>query len=197
MSLPGDPNSGQFASVGPLGVDVAAGAGFDVLFNGGLNNAFIAVDVAGTFSLHRINLVTGAASPAIGTFPPGFEPVAGIAIAVIPGFQPGVDNVRPSVRITEPQRRRTTTTHRSVPIRGTTYDDSGVALIEVKPGRGQPYRNANETTNWRRSIQLEPGRNAVRARATDDAGNRSVVRRVIIVRQVRPSAATPSPTPAM
>ena len=54
------PNAGAITAIGPLGVDAAALAGFDILAEG--NVAYAALQVAGTSGLYTVNLSTGAAT---------------------------------------------------------------------------------------------------------------------------------------
>lgn len=54
------PNGGVITPIGPLGVDVADNAGFDITANDGV--AYAALSVGGVTSLYTINLTTGAAT---------------------------------------------------------------------------------------------------------------------------------------
>ncbi len=84
LVLSGNPNGGTFDVVGTgLGVDIDSVAGFDIFTGNGLNKAYAAVKLASAsvYTLHIINLTTGAAGPAIGQFPAGFEPVGGFTIS--------------------------------------------------------------------------------------------------------------------
>ena len=54
------PNNGTLAPVGPLGVDTSDDVGFDITANDGV--AFATLTIGGTTRLHRIDLVTGAAT---------------------------------------------------------------------------------------------------------------------------------------
>ncbi len=74
-------NAGLVDVVGPLGADVGPNVSFDIATANGQNIGYIVVTAAaGVYTLHTVNLTTGAASPALGTFPAGFEPVSGFAI---------------------------------------------------------------------------------------------------------------------
>lgn len=86
LVLSGNPNGGTFDVVGMgLGVDIDAVAGFDIFTGNGQNKAYAVVKLASgpTYTLHTIDLTTGVAGPAIGTFPVGYEPVGGFTIAAV------------------------------------------------------------------------------------------------------------------
>lgn len=86
LVLSGNPNGGTFDVVGMgLGIDIDAVAGFDIITANGLNKAYAAVKLASAsvYTLHTVNLETGVAGPAIGTFPLGFEPVGGFTISTV------------------------------------------------------------------------------------------------------------------
>ena len=78
----GNPNAGDLAAVGPLGIDIASIAGFDIA---GTNNAAIAavnVGTATTSDLYNISLTTGAATR-VNTIGGG-ERVRGVTMTAIP-----------------------------------------------------------------------------------------------------------------
>jgi uncharacterized protein DUF4394 len=78
----GNPNNGDLAPVGPLGIDIQTIAGFDIA---GTNNSSIAaVNLAGatTSELHNVNLITGA-STKVNTIGGG-ERVRELALTAIP-----------------------------------------------------------------------------------------------------------------
>lgn len=182
VNLPSSPNSGQFQLVGSLGVNVADVAGFDIVYAQNANVGYIAVNANGSYTLHRVNLVTGEAGPSLGTFPSGFEPVAGLAIAVIPSSAT-TDATRPVVRITSPSDARTVVFRPSFRLRGTASDNVGVARVQVKIGN-KAYRNVGgRLSRWSKVVNLKRGVNVVRVRAQDAAGNVSAVRTVRFVRR--------------
>ena len=182
VNLPSNPNSGQFQLVGSLGVDVSNVAGFDIVYAQNANVGYIAVNAGGSYTLHRVNLVTGEAGPSLGTFPSGFEPVGGLAIAVIPRSAT-TDATRPVVRITNPSRARTTVFRPAFRLRGTASDNVGVTRVQVKVG-SKAYRNVGgRLTRWSKVVNLKRGVNVVRVRAQDAAGNVSTVRTVRLVRR--------------
>lgn len=84
---PNSPNGGAITTIGPLGVNTTADAGFDIdaELGGGsvVNNAFAALTPAATPTatrLYEVNLATGAATPT-GTGPiPGGAALEGIAV---------------------------------------------------------------------------------------------------------------------
>lgn len=80
LAIQNPPNNGVLSTVGALGVDAAASAGFDISRRG--NTAYGAFDVGGTTGLYRIDLATGAAT-LLGTIGNGAA-VRGIAVAPPP-----------------------------------------------------------------------------------------------------------------
>jgi hypothetical protein len=76
------PNDGVLNTVGKLGVNVTANAGFDVISSGDNNTAFAALQVEGekTSKLYSINLTTGAAT-LIGKIA-GKNPLVGLAVVL-------------------------------------------------------------------------------------------------------------------
>lgn len=77
-----NPNAGLLSTVGLLGVDFDANAGFDIYTNNGTNSAFGALRVGGVTGLYSINLATGAAS-LVGAIGDGSDLFFGLA--VVPG----------------------------------------------------------------------------------------------------------------
>ena len=75
LALQNPPNAGTLNTVGALGVDASAVAGFDI--SGETGQAFAALTVAGITGLYGIDLATGAATR-IGAF--GVSGVTGIAL---------------------------------------------------------------------------------------------------------------------
>jgi hypothetical protein len=76
LAIQNPPNNGTLTTVGALGVDAGASAGFDISRRG--NTAYAALDVGGTTRLYRIDLATGAAT-SIGLIGTGAA-VRGIAV---------------------------------------------------------------------------------------------------------------------
>lgn len=73
------PNNGTLVEVGALGVDITASAGFDINPAGDL--AFTAVQVAGKWELHQVDIMTGKLTK-IGNLPAGN--INGLAIPTAP-----------------------------------------------------------------------------------------------------------------
>ncbi|MDB4962858.1 MAG: Calx-beta protein [Myxococcales bacterium] len=65
LRIQNPPNSGTLVDVGPLGVDVADVAGFDI--DGRDNSTVVVVTVGASSQLHTIDLTTGALSASLGT----------------------------------------------------------------------------------------------------------------------------------
>jgi hypothetical protein len=170
-------NSGVSTVVGPLGSNVAGNTSFDILSFDGQNLGFAVVVSGPTFTLHRIDLQTGALGAAIGAFPAGFTPVGGFATTVLPF----VDEVAPLVIIQGPMRVRVDGKVRRFVIRGRASDNTGVAGVFVKPAGGT-FRPADGTNQWGRSVRLKPGRNPFIAVARDGSGNQSPTDRIVILR---------------
>ncbi len=62
LVLQNPPNNGTLVTVGPLGVDAQAGAGFDIAPSDGVAWAALRVPSQGGSQLYRINLTNGAAT---------------------------------------------------------------------------------------------------------------------------------------
>ena len=172
-------NAGTSSMVGDLGLDAGDNTGFDILSFGGYNTAYVVINLGGigTYTLHTVDLQTGAISGVIGVFPDGFAPVNGFATAVIPPVP--VDTIRPDIfskaKLTVSPNRGT------VVIRGRATDNIGVDAVFLKKA-GRPFVRVRGTTEWRKKLRLDPGRNVFRAYATDAAGNRSQVIRIRVLR---------------
>ncbi len=87
LALQTNPNGGALSTVGPLGADATDNVGFDI--EQGTGVAYAAVQVAGDpeSTFHRINLMTGAATPISGTpqiGPDGTAPLEGISLIPVP-----------------------------------------------------------------------------------------------------------------
>ena len=122
--------------------------------------------------------------------------------------------VEPSVRFTEltvegypvvypptvtPATTNVTTSRSAYTIRGTAYDSSGIARVEVARSLNGVYSGANGTTNWNyRATSLRVGTNVYYVRAVDRTGQTGAAVKVTI-RRTRSSSggggARPSPTP--
>jgi hypothetical protein len=81
------PNDGVLNTVGGLGVDTTENVGFDI--EQGTGVAYAALQIAGDpeSTFHRINLMTGAATPVSGTpqiGPDGTAPLEGVSLVPIP-----------------------------------------------------------------------------------------------------------------
>jgi hypothetical protein len=81
LALQDPPNDGVLATVGPLGVDFAPLAGFDVATEGGVDRAWAASGGV----LYRVDLESGRAAP-VG--PIGDGTAAVVSLAVVPGAPP-------------------------------------------------------------------------------------------------------------
>ncbi|SDT82664.1 protein of unknown function [Streptomyces sp. TLI_053] len=70
VSLQSPANTGTLAPTGKFGVDAAPDAGFDIYYSTkqGMNYGYAALDVAGTRSLYRVDVLTGRAT-GLGAFP--------------------------------------------------------------------------------------------------------------------------------
>ncbi len=78
LALQNPPNDGVLVNVGPLGVAVAGDVAFDIA--GGANGIALAAlrtGATGASSLYRVDLATGAATPAAGTANPALSVVGG------------------------------------------------------------------------------------------------------------------------
>lgn len=172
-------NAGDSVPVGDLGLNITENTGFDILSVDGYNIAYATVDLGGgTYTLHTIDLQTGAIGPVIGAFPVGFEPVKGFAAAILTP----PDNQRPNITFKGIQRREQVNSNRKrFRLRGRAFDNVEVAAVFVKE-RGKRYKKVKGTRNWRETVRLDPGRNVFRAYAIDTSGNRSRTIRVIINR---------------
>lgn len=170
-------NSGVSTVVGPLGSNVTGNTAFDILSFGGENVGFAVVGSGAGFTLHRIDLQTGALGSVIGTFPAGFEPVGGFATTILPF----VDTTAPEVITQGPSRIRVGAGVRTFRLRGKASDDSGLAGIFVKSAGGT-FIPARGTTRWSQSVELNFGRNVFVVVARDAAGNRSASDRIVIFR---------------
>ncbi|MGW0915401.1 DUF4394 domain-containing protein [Streptomyces sp. NPDC002784] len=74
ISLQSPANAGTLAPVGNLGVDAALDAGFDIYFkkSTGTNHGFATIKTGGTYRLHAVNVLTGAATHK-GAFPKKYQ----------------------------------------------------------------------------------------------------------------------------
>jgi len=75
-------NNGTVTTVGALGIDTTAIAGFDIVTLGSDNSAYATFTVGGTVGLYSINLLTGAAT-SLGSVGGNLEL---IALAVLPDY---------------------------------------------------------------------------------------------------------------
>jgi hypothetical protein len=94
-----------------------------------------------------------------------------------------VDITPPAVAIVSPTNGATRTTKTNV-VSGTASDSgtvrSGLSLVQVRVNGG-PWQTATGTTNWNRSVILEPCGNIIEARSLDKAGNYSPTASVAVV----------------
>ncbi len=67
-------------------------------------------------------------------------------------------------------------------MKGTASDDNNVARIEYKTP-GSKFTKARGTRRWKVRTLLLPGRNVIRIRAVDAAGQRSKVQRVKVIQK--------------
>ncbi|WP_406698906.1 DUF4394 domain-containing protein [Singulisphaera sp. Ch08] len=77
LAIQSPPNDGTLTTVGALGVDASAVAGFDIQTVGGQNVGYTTLVVDNTTGLYQINLSTGAAT----LIAPAGEPLRALAIA--------------------------------------------------------------------------------------------------------------------
>jgi Domain of unknown function (DUF4394)/Calx-beta domain len=87
LAVQTNPNGGALSTVGALGADVTDNVGFDI--EQGTGVAYAAVQIAGDpeSTFHRINLMSGAATPISGTpqvGPDGTAPLEGISLVPVP-----------------------------------------------------------------------------------------------------------------
>lgn len=76
LALQNPPNEGTLANVGPLGLDVAGDAGFDIAGGGnGLVIAALRTGAGGASLIYRVDLATGAATPVNGAATPALSAV--------------------------------------------------------------------------------------------------------------------------
>jgi hypothetical protein len=81
------PASGTQIDIGALGIDVSGDAGFDIAGGAdGLAIAALRVGATGPYSLYRINLLTGAATPIAGTANPALSQIGGAAGPALRGI---------------------------------------------------------------------------------------------------------------
>ena len=107
-------------------------------------------------------------------------------------IESGSDITRPTLAIVSPSARRALT-NASVLVQGTARDRVGVARVEYSLNSRTNYLTANGTTNWSANITMVPGRNTVRVRSIDLAGNVSaVVARTYLYRPPAVQAVTSS-----
>ncbi len=107
------------------------------------------------------------------------ENLVSTAVAIIPPAVPAPD-ARPTVTV---KGKRTLTTTRSrVVIRGRASDDTGVSRVEYKVP-GSKYRFARGKDNWKIRTRLDRKRTVVKVRAIDASGQRSLVRRIKVIRR--------------
>lgn len=66
-------------------------------------------------------------------------------------------------------------------LRGSAGDKNGIRRVEVKVGKAG-FKPATGTNGWKFTAQLKPGRNLIRIRSIDGAGNISAVSQVTIYR---------------
>ncbi len=97
-------------------------------------------------------------------------------IARGPGATVGRDVTKPKVRFV---RRSTRVRGETLRLVGRASDDGPLDRVEWKLNRSK-YQPARRTERWRAKIALEPGKNVVRVRAVDVAGNVSRVRRYVV-----------------
>jgi hypothetical protein len=62
LVLQNPPNGGTLNTVGPLGVNALGIAGFDIVYDNGINTAYALLQVGAGYGVYQVNLVTGTAS---------------------------------------------------------------------------------------------------------------------------------------
>jgi hypothetical protein len=82
-----------------------------------------------------------------------------------------VDMTAPNVSITVPENDKIMDTG-EIKVMGISSDDVGVKDVELKANNGE-WERCNGTTSWELNLTLQPGKNVIRARATDFAGWRN------------------------
>ncbi len=177
-------NAGTSEVVGPIGADVAPNTAFDILSFSGFNVGYAAVELGGgTYTLHNVDLQTGAAGPAIGTFPSGFTPVNGFSTYIVPAA--GVaDTTAPRVAAARSLRSKTIRSERRrITLRGTAIDDTAVTQVAIFERGNRNSRVANGTRFWKKSVRLDNRRNVFRVIAFDAAGNISRAEKIVIRRR--------------
>ena len=85
------------------------------------------------------------------------------------------DITRPTLAIVLPTAKTKTFTNANVMLAGTAKDNVGVARVEYSLNSKTNYLAANGTANWAASITLAVGKNTLRVRSVDLAGNISAV----------------------
>ncbi len=173
----GDSRSGFFVqnTVAPLGEVIL----FDIA-----NDLAPAFSPAGQFGVTNARLLV---SSELG----GFLLSSGFSTSNLTGAQVGEaridgswtvnqDATRPEISVQGPKTVRTSA--RVARIRGQAADDTGVARVEFKAGKGGFRRAAGRPENWR--IRVVTGERPVRVkiRSVDAFGNRSPVQKIRVVR---------------
>ena len=85
------------------------------------------------------------------------------------------DTTRPTLAIVRPTARTKIFTNASLMLMGIAHDNVGVARVEYSLNSKTNYLAANGTTNWSALTTLTAGKNTLRVRSIDLAGNVSAV----------------------
>ncbi len=144
LSIQNPPNNGTQAPVGPLGVDVDALAGFDILSTGdrgfSTQTPLAALTVAGTTSLYSIDLTTGAAT-LVGPIGAGTTSLVGLTIEPEPQNLVAAANavgVDPAGNLVRFNLGTPGTIASSTPITGLLAGET-ILGIDFRPANGRLY----------------------------------------------------------
>ncbi len=99
--------------------------------------------------------------------------------------------------VVTPQFRQIKTAKGAIFFKGTAYDSSGIARVEVARGSiGGVYSGANGTTNWSyTATSLKAGKNFFYVRAIDKTGTVGPAVRITVKRTTLPTPTSPTPKP--
>jgi hypothetical protein len=162
-------NGGVVTPIGSVGLGTSLDGriGFDV--SGLTGAAYATITVGGVSALYTIDLATGAASH-VGTIGNGATPYLGATAS-------GVENQPPAITVFG--RKKVTTSRERIRLRGRATDDSAVAKVEYRAGKGR-FRKAKGTSSWSFTIRLDKPVTRVSVRAVDDTGLMSPAARVVV-----------------
>ena len=168
------------AGGGDLTVDVTAAPG-GCAWQAESNVPWITVQPGSGGSSNSTVGMKVTANPNIGTrF--GTVSIAGRSFTVTQAGAPDLDS--PTVRITTPATPTTNTPNALLTLQGSATDNVRVASVAWRSNRGQSGTGTNTgtgaTVNWTFTLTLLAGQNEIIVTATDDAGNVSPARTVIV-----------------